>query len=147
MLYSAALSLPLIGLIATSDSLMTVMTHPGSMTGSLRAMAFGPEAVGILLVTALVKTALAEEILFRGFLAKRLIAWLGYARGNLLQAVFFGALHSALFYAISSNLLLLFVIFLFPTVGASEPSQVNLVTLHESGYFLPAAPVWLEVSQ
>lgn len=125
VLYSAALAIPLITLVVFSDNLMAVMTHPDSVTGSLRAMGFGPEALGIMLVTALVKTALAEEIFFRGFIAKRLIAWLGFDAGNLLQALLFGALHSALFYTISNNILLLLVIFLFPGAGAWIKGYLN----------------------
>lgn len=40
-----------------------------------------------------VQQALAEEILFRGFIGKRLIAMTGFLKGNLLQAAIFGATH------------------------------------------------------
>lgn len=42
------------------------------------------------------RSGLVEEILFRGFLSKRLIGWLGFQRGNLLQAAIFGLLHYSL---------------------------------------------------
>lgn len=55
-----------------------------------------PSTALLLLVFAvedLVQTSLSEEILFRGLLGKRLIAKLGFALGNSIQAVLFGALH------------------------------------------------------
>lgn len=39
------------------------------------------------------KTGIAEEIFFRGFIAKKVIDKLGYSKGNLIQAVIFGMLH------------------------------------------------------
>lgn len=50
-------------------------------------------AYACMLLSAYVQTALAEEIFFRGFIAKRLIIRLGPALGNTLQALIFGALH------------------------------------------------------
>jgi len=45
---------------------------------------------------AIVLTTLAEEMLFRGFLAGLLIRRLGFARGNTVQAVLFLAPHALL---------------------------------------------------
>jgi membrane protease YdiL (CAAX protease family) len=47
------------------------------------------------IIFAFLSTALAEEILFRGFLGKRLSNKLGFATGNTIQAVIFGLLHGA----------------------------------------------------
>ena len=58
----------------------------------------------IAVFQAVVTTALSEEILFRGFLAKRLIAWLGFGVGNALQALVFGAIHGFLFMGVSTGL-------------------------------------------
>jgi membrane protease YdiL (CAAX protease family) len=44
-----------------------------------------------------VKTALTEEIFFRGLIAKRLISWLGFSVGNLIHALIFGAVHLLIF--------------------------------------------------
>ncbi|WP_396592763.1 lysostaphin resistance A-like protein [Brevundimonas sp. R86498] len=46
-----------------------------------------------LALAALFKTALAEELLFRGLIAKRLYGLLGFHGGNLGQAVLFAAIH------------------------------------------------------
>ena len=50
----------------------------------------GAKAVPSVLIYALMKTALAEEIVFRGFLLKRISNKFGFAAGNTIQAVIFG---------------------------------------------------------
>ena len=45
---------------------------------------------------AFIQTALAEEIFFRGFLAKRLINKLGFIKGNIIHAGVFGCIHGLL---------------------------------------------------
>lgn len=50
----------------------------------------------------MVQTGLAEEILFRGFLGKRLIAKLGFRWGNLIQGLLFGLLHGVLFFVVTT---------------------------------------------
>ncbi|MEO5283120.1 CPBP family intramembrane glutamic endopeptidase [Limosilactobacillus allomucosae] len=50
-----------------------------------------------ILVYAVLGTSLPEELLFRGFLLKRLAARFGFAIGNLIQALLFGLLHSVMF--------------------------------------------------
>ncbi len=47
---------------------------------------------------AFVMTGFTEELLFRGVVAKRLMAWLGDATGNLVQAVLFALLHVVIVY-------------------------------------------------
>lgn len=53
----------------------------------------GAAAVPAILAFAIIQTALSEEILFRGFLLKRLSAKLGFWKGNIIQAVIFGGVH------------------------------------------------------
>jgi uncharacterized protein len=55
------------------------------------------DSIAVLLVVAVFKTAFAEELLFRGLIAKRLIAWLGFSTGNILQALIFGSIHLLIF--------------------------------------------------
>ncbi|QOR35056.1 CPBP family intramembrane metalloprotease [Clostridium sp. 'deep sea'] len=61
------------------------------------------EGTGVIYIIAallfsFVKTALAEEILFRGFIAKRMISRFGFKLGNIIQCFIFGVLHGILFY-------------------------------------------------
>lgn len=46
---------------------------------------------------AFIQTGLAEEIFFRGFLAKELILKFGLPIGNILQAFLFGCIHGLIF--------------------------------------------------
>lgn len=109
---------PLLILTFTSEEFKEIMFDPNSITGKFREMGFGLESMTLLLVIALIKTSLAEEILFRGFIAKRLISFLGFVKGNLLHAVIFGFIHTGLFALITSNILFLVIIFLIPSIGA-----------------------------
>ncbi len=66
---------------------------PGTVTGDALRQGITQGVIGGLIVTAIFKTALAEELLFRGIIGKRLIGWLGFRTGNAIQAALFGALH------------------------------------------------------
>ncbi len=57
----------------------------------------GIAGVPIVIVYALVHTSLSEELLFRGFLLKRIGNKFGFITGNLLQAILFGLLHGIMF--------------------------------------------------
>ena len=94
--------------------LRETLRGPGTVIGKIRAQGFGPDAIILILLMAGFKTSFSEEILFRGFLAKRLMNWLGYERGNLIQAVIFGLVHLLLFWAImDAGSFFLIFIFLF----------------------------------
>lgn len=66
-------------------------------------MGWSASAALSLVLYAGVQTSLSEEILFRGFLAKRLIEWLGFHVGNVLQALIFAAVHVALFLSLAGQ--------------------------------------------
>lgn len=68
-----------------------------TVAGSLKTHGLGGETLATLVLVALFKTALSEEILFRGLIAKRLISWLGFQAGNAVQALLFGAVHLLIF--------------------------------------------------
>lgn len=46
-------------------------------------------------VYAFLQTGFAEELLFRGVIARRLVRWLGFHAGNVLQALLFTGIHHA----------------------------------------------------
>ncbi len=68
-----------------------------TVAGALQAQGFNLEMVAVILVVAGIKTALSEEILFRGLIAKRLINGFGFWTGNTVHAVLFGAIHLLVF--------------------------------------------------
>ncbi len=122
---SLLFALPTLGLALFDTGFRELLLDPNSVTGQLRQMGFGVEAIYVWFVLALVKTALAEEIFFRGFIAKRLITRLGYQFGNWSQATIFGLVHVILFASITSNFFYLIAIFLFPTIGAYASVYLN----------------------
>nr|GFB63490.1 hypothetical protein [Tanacetum cinerariifolium] len=114
-----------LGATLASPAIKSVMLDPHSITGQLHLLGVGPTSVALLLLTALGKTALAEEILFRGFVAKRLIAAWGFEVGNLAQAVLFGALHLGLFWTLTNSPLVLGFVFCGPAIGAAVAGYLN----------------------
>lgn len=119
------LACPLIFFSYTNSEFNGIMTDPGSVTGKLHQMGFSMETLGILMVMAIVKTSLAEEIFFRGFIAKRLIAVTNFRTGNIIHSVIFGAIHALLFLSITKNWIFLAVIFIFPALGAYIMAYLN----------------------
>ena len=118
IIVSLLFALPVLALIFTNPAFLEIMTDPQSVTGRIRQMGLSVETILTIIVVALFKTALAEEILFRGFIAKRLIRFTNFQIGNIIQAILFGIVHAALFGIISRNILFLTLIFLVPAIGA-----------------------------
>jgi len=116
---------PMLILTLTNADFKGIMFEPNSITGKFRQMGFGIESLSILIVIALFKTSFAEEVLFRGFIAKRLISVMGYQKGNILQAAIFGVIHTALFALVTSNIIFLIAIFIVPSIGAYVSTYLN----------------------
>lgn len=74
-----------------------VSLAPGTTGGDFSQMSLSVVTIAVVLVRAFLQSGLAEEILFRGFIAKRLIGWLGFGWGNVLQALIFALPHLAIF--------------------------------------------------
>lgn len=70
-----------------------------------------------VLIYAFIQTGLAEELFFRGFLAKRLISKFGFNTGNIMQAFLFGLLHGFIFFGYTSLLGVILIIFLTGLTG------------------------------
>lgn len=70
----------------------------------------GLAAVPAVLIYAVLNTSLPEEILFRGFLLKRMANKFGFAAANTVQAVLFGLLHGAMFFSLVGAVRAAFVI-------------------------------------
>ena len=107
-----------IGLSFISEEIGDMMHDPNSVTGKFKALGFSTTTLIMVLLIAWIKTSLAEEIFFRGFVAKGLMDWLGYSTGNILQSLIFGLVHIGLFWAITqSGSLALAFIFVFSTAA------------------------------
>lgn len=106
------------GLTFIDAGIRQAVISPPSVTGNIRAMGCNGVSLSVLLIIALLKTSLSEEIFFRGFLAKRLIQLLGFKTGNLLQALIFGLIHLLLFWLLTRTTVLpLLIIFIFSSVA------------------------------
>ncbi len=116
---------PLVLLILLNKEFQMIMTNPQSVSGALKHNGNSIETVIMILITAVFKTAMAEEIIFRGFLAKRLIAISNFQIGNWVHSIIFGFLHAFLFYQVTTNSLFLLVIFLFPTITSYFKVYLN----------------------
>ncbi|MEM7372245.1 MAG: CPBP family intramembrane glutamic endopeptidase [Bacteroidota bacterium] len=122
-LYAVGVSLLFLGggiLAGLLDpELMETMRGPHTVIGKLRGAGWSTETMLTLFLMAGFKTSLSEEIFFRGFVAKRLMSWLGYQRGNLLQAFIFALVHVVLFVLLigSSLRFSIFIFFLSGTAG------------------------------
>lgn len=73
----------------------------------------GIKALPAIIIYAILNTALPEEILFRGFLLKRVSNRFGFTVGNVVQAVIFGLMHGIMF---------------FSTVGVIKAMLITLFT-------------------
>lgn len=89
--------------VLAAAGLLEVAVSPATVAGSLRFQGLSVSSVILLLLYAGIQTSLSEEILFRGFAAKRLIKWMGFGAGNLVQALLFGALHLLLFIQVGGD--------------------------------------------
>ncbi|MGO3751669.1 MAG: CPBP family intramembrane glutamic endopeptidase [Peptoniphilaceae bacterium] len=69
------------------------------------------------LIYSFLQTGLSEEILFRGFLTKRLINNFRFKVGNFIQAMLFGLMHGILFLSIIGTVEIILVVFLTGGIG------------------------------
>ncbi|MGL4911842.1 MAG: CPBP family glutamic-type intramembrane protease [Romboutsia sp.] len=99
--------------------LMWVISRFISNEVSSNFTSMGIAAVIPSLIVCFIQNGLCEEILFRGFIGKRLISKFGDSNGILMQAILFGTMHIALALALdmSINMSLLIGYFIFPTMA------------------------------
>lgn len=93
-----------------------------------------------------VQQAMAEEILFRGFIMKRIMSKTGLFAGNIIQAAFFGFIHVLFSISDSKNLIAYVIIFISTAAGGwllgylSEKlfngSIIPSILLHGFGNFI-----------
>lgn len=83
--------------VAVSLASLRIASSVWGALATSRFIGAGLLAVVPILLYAFIQTGLAEELFFRGFLAKRLCAAFGFSRGNAIQAIVFGLLHLLLF--------------------------------------------------
>ena len=78
------------GLLTT---ILITMYSDGITAAGSNFAGMGILAIPAVLVYGFVRTGLSEELFFRGFLLKRISSKWGFAIGNTVQAILFGAVH------------------------------------------------------
>lgn len=79
----------------------------------------GVGAVPAILVYGIFHTALPEELLFRGFLLKRIKSKFSFTVGSTVQAVLFGLLHGAEFMG-ETEIVMVFALIIFTFIFAFQ---------------------------
>jgi len=78
-------------------SVFMIMSLKGVEMATSDFTGMGTGAIPSILVYAIFNTALPEEILFRGFLQKRVSCKFGPLVGNTVQSIIFGLMHGVMF--------------------------------------------------
>ncbi len=110
ILISALATLLYIGATVLSLKLLP----EGITTAGSQFAGQGASAILSVIFYALIRTALSEEILFRGFLLKRIQAKAGYRTGNMVQALLFGLLHGIPFALVTKSVPVFVLLTLLP---------------------------------
>lgn len=84
----------------------------------------GLQAIPAIVIYATFNTALPEEILFRGFLLKRIQNKFGFGVANVVQALIFGFVHGVMFWGVVGVVKALIVI-IFTGVVAWLMGYIN----------------------
>lgn len=74
----------------------------------------GIVAIPAVFAYAFIRTGLSEEIVFRGFILKRIQNKFGFVVGNTIQAVLFGLLHGIPFGIVTNNMLVTILLTILP---------------------------------
>lgn len=69
-------------------------------------------ALPAIFIYAVFNTSFPEEVLFRGFILKRLANKLGFTKANFIQGILFGLLHGVMFFPLVGNLKSILIILL-----------------------------------
>lgn len=78
----------------------------------------GYKALPSILIYSILQTSLPEELLFRGFLLKRMANHMPFVFANTIQAFAFGLLHGVLFASVVSLEVTFFIIFFTGAIAA-----------------------------
>lgn len=93
-------------------------------TAASEFMGLGVSAIPAIVIYAAFNTAFPEEILFRGFLLKRMANKFGFHMANFTQALIFGLLHGIMLFSMAGAVKAVFIIF-FTSATAWFMGYVN----------------------
>ena len=93
-------------------------------TATSEFASLGVDALPAIVIYAAFNTAFPEEILFRGFLLKRVANKFGFNIANLTQALLFGLLHGVMFFSLVGAIKAILILF-FTSVIAWLMGYIN----------------------
>lgn len=104
-------------------------------TATYEFSGLGLKAIPAIIIYAVFNTSLPEEVLFRGFLLKRLKKMFNFNIANIIQAGLFGILHGLMFHSLVGYTTMILII-LFTGIVAWLMGRIN--ELHSDGSILPS---------
>lgn len=108
------LTIIVIGIYVGLTSLCIRFLADGITTAGRQFEGKGIVAIPAAIIYAFIRTGLAEEILFRGFILKRVSAKFGFKVGNAVQAVLFGLMHGIPFGIVTGNIVVTVFLTILP---------------------------------
>lgn len=90
--------------------LLNSLKNIENATSEFQGLGFA--ALPAIFIYAIFNTSFPEEILFRGFILKRLANKLGFTKANFIQGLLFGLLHGVMFFPLVGNLKSILIILL-----------------------------------
>lgn len=90
-------SIIMLSVVFLFSGILTLYAIRDIETATSEFAGLGIDAIPAIIIYATFNTAFPEELLFRGFLLKRLANKFGFNIGNSIQALLFGSLHGIMF--------------------------------------------------
>ena len=145
--------------ITVLSAIVMTLLYIGAMSASVKILPDGVTTAGsqfageglkalpAVFFYAFVRTALSEEILFRGFVLKLIQKKAGFAAGNTVQALLFGLVHGIPFGLVTKSIFAFGLLTLLPglfglrlpvhffdfCVDAEEPCEPHRTEKHKGG--------------
>jgi len=121
---SSIISMLVISLAYIIVSFITLYLVKDITTATSEFNGMGISALLPALVYAIFNTSLPEEILFRGFILKRIASKFGYMFANIIQSMLFGLLHGIMFFNVL-GVIKAIIIIIFTGVVAFAMGYIN----------------------
>ncbi len=102
--------------------LLNSLKNIENATSEFQGLGFA--ALPAIFIYAVFNTSFPEEVLFRGFILKRLANKLGFTKANFIQGILFGLLHGVMFFPLVGNLKSILII-LLTSLAAFAMGYVN----------------------
>lgn len=115
--------------------ILTLFTIKNVKTATFDFSGLGVKAIPAIIIYAAFNTALPEELIFRGFILKRVMKISSFNIANIVQALMFGLLHGIMFSSLVGNIKVIFII-LITGVVAWFMGRIN--EIYSDGSILPS---------